>query len=155
MSSSKESQKVKPKPVIKDDVSNLKQLGSKETDYIYDLPHAGMLETFENKDQKTSYTIFLEFNEFTSLCPKTGQPDFAKIEIRYTPKKKCVETKSLKLYFFAYRNYGTFMETATNKIKDDLVQVLKPVFLSVHSKFKTRGGIVLSVDSHYDEEDEI
>jgi len=147
MSSLKESQK--------DDVKKLKHLGSKETNYVYDSPNAGMLETFENKYPKNDYQIFLEFDEWTSLCPRTGQPDFAHIEIRYTPKKKCVETKSLKLYFFAYRNYGTFMETATNKIKEDLVEVLKPSFLSVHSKFKTRGGINLNVFCQYDEEEEI
>ena len=141
MSSLKESQK--------DDVSKLKHLGSKKTDYIYDSPHAGILETFDNKYPKNNYFIKLEFEEFTSLCPKTGQPDFATITVQYQPDKKCIETKSLKLYFFAYRNYGSFMETIVNKILNDLVSVCSPKNMLVTGEFKARGGIVLRVIADY------
>lgn len=128
---------------------NLKQLGSNDTKYLYDNPTSKTLETFKNQYGKNPYTVLFETDEFTSLCPKTGQPDFAEISIKYTPKAKCVETKSLKLYLFSYRNHGSFMETITNKIKDDLVKVLDPVNLFVIGQFKIRGGIKLTVEASY------
>ena len=132
-----------------DDVSKLKQLGSKKTEYTYDSPNAKILETFDNKYPKNNYSVNLEFKEFTSLCPKTGQPDFATITVQYQPDRKCIETKSLKLYFFAYRNYGSFMETIVNKILNDMVSVCSPKNMLITGEFKARGGIVLKVFSNY------
>jgi 7-cyano-7-deazaguanine reductase len=123
----------------------LKQLGSRVTEYKYDVPLSSILETFPNKFRDEEYEVRLHFKEFTSLCPKTGQPDFAEIEIVYTPSAKCVETKSLKLYFFAYRNYGSFMETIVNKILRDLVESLDPIRCKVIGNFASRGGINLQV----------
>jgi|WetSurMetagenome_2_1015567.scaffolds.fasta_scaffold59977_2 7-cyano-7-deazaguanine reductase len=144
MSSSKEFQK--------DDFSKLKNLGSKKTKYLYDSPSERILETFENKYQENNYVVKLDFEEFTSLCPKTGQPDFASITIQYEPDKKCIETKSLKLYFFAFRNYGSFMETIVNKILNDMVSACSPKNMSVRGEFKARGGIVLRVFAEYNKE---
>ncbi|MFA5152178.1 MAG: preQ(1) synthase [Clostridia bacterium] len=136
-----------------DDVSGLKQLGSRVTEYKYDEPSSSILETFPNKFQDKEYEVRLHFKEFTSLCPKTGQPDFAEIEIIYVPSAKCVETKSLKLYFFAYRNYGSFMETIVNKIMRDLVEVLDPVRCNVIGNFASRGGINLQVIAEHVKQD--
>lgn len=123
-----------------DDVSGLTKLGSQQTEYKYEGPTAGMLETFPNK-YPDDYLVTHETTEFTSLCPKTGQPDFAKITIEYVPNEVCIESKSLKLYLFAYRNYGSFMESIVNKIKNDLTEVLKPRAIVVEGKFASRGGI--------------
>jgi 7-cyano-7-deazaguanine reductase len=125
----------------KDNTSTLKSLGSKGTEYVYNEPSHKILETFENKFPNRPYHINLDFREFTSLCPKTGQPDFAEIFIEYIPHKKCVETKSLKLYLFAYRQMGTFMETIANNILEDLVKVTNPIEMTVVADFKARGGI--------------
>lgn len=133
---------------IKDDVSGLKQLGSQGTDYKYDEPNPGILETFPNRFEN-EYVVTLDFQEFTSLCPKTGQPDFAHVNITYVPSAKCVETKSLKLYFFAFRNHGSFMESITNTIRDHLVSVLNPRALKVECVFAPRGGITLRVTADY------
>ena len=127
----------------KDDTSDLTLLGS-DTHYKYEDPSANILESFPNKHVANDYQIDFKFEEFTSLCPKTGQPDFAKIHIQYIPGDKCVETKSLKLYFFAYRNCGSFMETITNNIKDDLVKILNPKFLVVIASFASRPLIDLA-----------
>ena len=129
--------------------NNLQQLGSNETKYLYDNPSSNTLEVFENKYKENDYTVEFETEEFTSLCPKTGQPDFAKIDISYVPNEVCVETKSLKLYLFSYRNHGSFMETITNKIMEDLVHVLSPQQLVVVGDFKVRGGINLKVTASY------
>jgi 7-cyano-7-deazaguanine reductase len=125
---------------MKDDVSKLNQLGSNQTDYKYDEPSIDILETFFGQG-KEEYTIDLSFDEFTSLCPKTGQPDFAKVKIRYIPDKLCVETKSLKLYLFAFRNHGGFMETTANIIRQDLLDLLRPKYLRIEMNFKPRGGV--------------
>ena len=145
-------------------VDHLKNLGSQSTQYAYDAPRAEMLETFDtphpnNIEQLCKHTIDgfggvrykVEhvFEEFTSLCPKTGQPDFAKISIEMIPDKKCVETKSLKLYFFAYRNVGEFMESITNRICMDLVIATAPFECIVNTVFGARGGIVTKVYSKY------
>ena len=132
-----------------DDVSGLTQLGSQSTEYKYAEPSSDMLETFPNKFPGRQYQVDLEFPEFTSLCPKTGQPDFATIRILYVPNGLCIETKSLKLYLFAWRNSGTFMETITNTIRDDLVRVLDPLDLEVTGDFNPRGGIKLIVNAGY------
>ena len=124
---------------------NLKSLGSQKTEYKTDEPSTLILEAFGNKYSNRDYVIDISFPEFTSSCPKTGQPDFATIYISYIPNKLCVESKSLKLYFFAFRNYGSFMETITNKILDDLVTVIQPKRMKVIGKFNARGGTFLNV----------
>lgn len=99
-----------------------------------------ILDTFDNPRPERDYEIKLVFPEFTSVCPVTGQPDFATITITYVPDKRCVEMKSLKLYFFAYRNKGIFYEAVTNAILDDLVAALKPRRMKVVGEFAVRGG---------------
>jgi 7-cyano-7-deazaguanine reductase len=102
---------------------------------------AKSLDTFPNPNPRRDYTIAFKCPEFTCLCPKTGQPDFATIAIRYVPDRTCVELKSLKLYLWSFRNEGHFHEAATNLILDDLVKVLRPRFLEVIGDFFVRGGI--------------
>ncbi len=99
------------------------------------------LETFPNPNPGRRYVIAMDCPEFTCVCPKTGQPDFATIKIRYVPADLCVELKSLKLYLWSYRQVGTFHEAATNQILDDLVQALRPCWLRVEGDFWVRGGI--------------
>ena len=135
--------------MTKDDVSGLKLLGSGKTSYAFEEPTAAILEAFPNQYPDRPYTIQFVHPEFTSLCPKTGQPDFATIEIDYVPDQFCIETKSLKLYFTAYRNHGSFMETITNKILDDLVSVCKPRSMKVVARFNPRGGTTLNVTACY------
>ena len=103
------------------------------------------LETFDNSVQTRDYRIHMEIPEFTCLCPKTGQPDFARLTLDYIPDKKCIELKSLKLYIWSYRNEGVFHEAVTNQILDDLVAALKPRFIRLTSKFHVRGGIFTNV----------
>ncbi len=132
---------------MQDQHSELRTLGSRKTEYKYNEPSTEILETFPNRTPDRDYEVELIFPEFTSLCPKTGQPDFATITIRYTPNLSCIESKSLKLYLFAFRNYRSFMETITNKIRDDLVEVCSPRSLEVISNFNPRGGIAINVTS--------
>ena len=99
------------------------------------------LETFPNPEPRRGYTISFTCPEFTCLCPKTGQPDFATISIRYIPGRTCVELKSLKLYLWSFRNEGHFHEAVTNRIVNDLVKLLRPRFLEVVGDFFVRGGI--------------
>ena len=99
------------------------------------------LETFPNPAPRRDYTISFTCPEFTCLCPKTGQPDFATISIRYIPDRTCVELKSLKLYLWSFRDEGHFHEAVTNRILDDLVKLLRPRFLEVVGDFLVRGGI--------------
>lgn len=99
-----------------------------------------ILDTFENPRPGRDYEIRFTFPEFTSMCPVTGQPDFATITVSYTPSERCVEMKSLKLYFLAYRNKGIFYEAAVNTILDDLVAVLNPARIIVTGSFAARGG---------------
>ena len=103
------------------------------------------LETFENPVQTRDYRIHMEIPEFTCLCPKTGQPDFARLTLDYIPDKKCIELKSLKLYIWSYRDQGTFHEAVTNQILDDLAAAMKPRFIRLTSKFYVRGGIFTNV----------
>ncbi|HWE96704.1 MAG TPA: preQ(1) synthase [Tepidisphaeraceae bacterium] len=109
-----------------------------------------ILEAFENPRPNRDYQIQFVFPEFTSLCPVTGQPDFATITVRYVPDRLCVEMKSLKLYFFAYRNKGIFYEGVTNTILDDLVAVLKPRSMTVIGDFAVRGGTAGTITVEYD-----
>ncbi len=103
------------------------------------------LETFSNPTPERDYTIRMEVPEFTCLCPKTGQPDFATIHIEYVPDKLCIELKSLKLYMWSYRNEGAFHEEVTNRILDDLVRVCQPRFMRVTAEFYVRGGIYTTI----------
>lgn len=130
--------------------SNLTQLGSKSqlSESQIDQPRS-ILETFDNPRPLRDYQIQFVFPEFTSVCPVTGQPDFATITIRYVPDQKCVEMKSLKLYFFSYRNKGIFYEAVTNTILDDLVEVLKPRKMAVIGEFNVRGGTAGTITCEY------
>ncbi len=112
-----------------------------------------LLETFENEFPNRDYTIIHTAPEFTSLCPKTGQPDFATIDIDYIPDKLCVELKSLKLYLNSYRNDGVFFESVTNRILEDLVKVCSPRYMLVSAEFNVRGGISSVIEAEYESED--
>ena len=102
---------------------------------------SSQLEVFDNPKPDRDYLISFECPEFTCLCPRTGQPDFATLRIRYVPDRLCVELKSLKLYLWSFRNEGTFHEAVTNKILDDIVAATKPHFVEVVGDFYVRGGI--------------
>lgn len=103
------------------------------------------LETFANPQQSRDYAIRIRIPEFTCLCPKTGQPDFAEITLEYVADRLCVELKSLKTYIWSYRNEGAFHEAVTNRILDDLVAAVNPRFLRVTADFNVRGGIYTKV----------
>ena len=103
------------------------------------------LETFDNAVPERDYTIHIETPEFTCLCPKTGQPDFATIKIDYVPDLKCVELKSYKLYIWSYRDEGAFHEKVTNQILTDLVEACDPRFMRVTGIFNVRGGVYTTV----------
>jgi 7-cyano-7-deazaguanine reductase len=112
------------------------------------------LETFENPRPGREYEIRFECPEFTCVCPKTGQPDFATIRISYAPDQTCVELKSLKLYLWSFRDEGAFHEAVTNRILDDLVAATKPRWMNVVGDFMVRGGIHTVVECAYMAEDE-
>jgi 7-cyano-7-deazaguanine reductase len=99
------------------------------------------IETFENQHPYRDYEIVHINPEFTSLCPKTGLPDFGKVTVKYVPDKLCIELKALKYYFMNYRNQGIFYEDVTNKILNDLVEVCEPKFMEVKTEWTTRGGM--------------
>ncbi len=103
------------------------------------------LETFDSPNSARDYHIHIEIPEFTCLCPKTGQPDFATLYLDYIPDRKCVELKSLKLYVWSFRDEGHFHEAVTNRILDDLVTELDPRFMRLTAKFYVRGGIFTNV----------
>jgi 7-cyano-7-deazaguanine reductase len=104
-----------------------------------------VLETFPNPRPGRDYEIAMECPEFTCVCPRTGQPDFATLRIRYVPAERCVELKSLKLYLWSFRDQGTFHEAVVNRILDDLVQALRPKSMTVVGDFNIRGGIHTTV----------
>jgi len=112
-----------------------------------------LLETFENEFPNRDYTIIHTAPEFTSLCPKTGQPDFATIDIDYIPDKLCIELKSLKLYLNSYRNDGVYFESVTNRILEELVKVCSPRYMLVTAEFNVRGGISSVIEAEYESED--
>jgi 7-cyano-7-deazaguanine reductase len=124
-------------------MDDLKQLG-KPTVYPQS-PEEAELDTFENKVLHRKYTVTCHCPEFTHICPITGQPDFAHITITYVPDKKCIESKSLKLYLASFRNSGTFHEAVTNRILDDIIKAADPHEVTVTGKFNTRGGISIDV----------
>ena len=103
------------------------------------------LETFPNPEPGRDYTIRIRVPEFTCLCPKTGQPDFATLQLEYVPDRRCVELKALKLYIWSFRDQGAFHEDVTNQILDKLVSVCKPRFIRLTAEFNVRGGIYTTV----------
>jgi len=111
-----------------------------------------IIETFKNQYPGREYEIEISCPEFTCVCPKTGQPDFAEIDIKYVPDELCIELKSLKLYMYSYRNKGAFHEHVTNKILDDIVVACKPVRAEVTGDFNVRGGIKTVVKARYEKE---
>jgi 7-cyano-7-deazaguanine reductase len=111
---------------------------------------ARSLETFPNPEPGRDYEIRFECPEFTCVCPRTGQPDFATIRIFYVPDRSCVELKSLKLYMWSYRDQGHFHEAVTNRILDDLVQATAPRRMEVEGDFNVRGGIHTVVRARYE-----
>lgn len=125
------------------DLAGLSLLGSGEI-----VKPVRQLETFPNHSRR-DHTVTLSTEEFTCVCPMTGQPDFAKIKIQYIPNKKIVESKSLKLYLWSFRNEGVFHEHVTNIILDDLVAALAPRWCKVTAQFAVRGGIAITVDAEY------
>lgn len=110
------------------------------------------LETFENPQPGRDYTIRIRVPEFTCLCPKTGQPDFAEMTIEYVANRLCVELKSLKMYVWSYRDEGAFHEAVTNRILDDLVSAVKPRFMRITADFNVRGGIYTTVAAEHRQE---
>ena len=106
---------------------------------------AGLLETFSNPKPSQDYSVQIRIPEFTCLCPKTGQPDFAHLFLEYVPDQRCVELKSLKQYIWSYRNQGAFHEAVTNQILADLVAVLAPRFMRLTAQFNVRGGLFTTV----------
>ena len=125
----------------------LHALGQKtpySTDYAPEV-----LETFENKHPENDYWVQFNCPEFTSLCPITGQPDFAEIKIMYIPGKRMVESKSLKLYLFSFRNHGDFHEDCVNTIMKDLVKLMQPKYIEVLGLFTPRGGISIYPYANY------
>jgi len=113
------------------------------------MDEAAKIELFDNPAPQRDYTIAISCPEFTSLCPRTGQPDFGEIIIEYRPDKLCIELKSLKFYMQSYRNEGIFYEALTNKILDDLTGACGPRSMKVTSKFTARGGITTEVTAEY------
>lgn len=125
------------------DTKSLTKLGNQKTKYVYKDPCPEILETFDNQHQENLYLVPFDCNEFTSLCPKTGQPDFARLHILYVPRVKMVESKSLKLYLFAFRNSGEFHEDVCNRIVNDLFKKLDPYYVLIYGDFNIRGWIAI------------
>lgn len=133
------------------ELAGLGQLGSSATSYPTDYDPS-LLEAFENKHPDRDYLVTLLCPEFTSLCPKTGQPDFATIIIRYIPRRVMVESKSLKLYLFSFRNHGDFHEDCVNIIMNDLIRLMDPRYIEVVGEFTPRGGIAIHPYANYGDE---
>ena len=132
----------------KEELNGVTLLGNQGTKYPMDYAPE-MLETFVNKHQDTDYFVKFNCPEFTSLCPLTGQPDFATIYISYVPDVKMVESKSLKLYLFSFRNHGDFHEDCINIIMKDLVKLMDPKYIEVWGKFTPSGGISIDPYTNY------
>ncbi len=129
-------------------LENITLLGNQNTKYSFNYTPE-ILEVFENKHPNRDYFVKFNCPEFTSLCPITGQPDFATIYISYIPDKKMVESKSLKLYLFSFRNHGDFHEDCMNIIMNDLIQLMDPRYIEVWGKFTPRGGISIDPYCNY------
>lgn len=137
--------------------AGLKSLGESGTTYKFDEPDKSLLETFPNpawleelNPKGADMTIEIVAPEFTSLCPKTGQPDYATIVVNYAPRRKCLESKSWKLYLNSFRNHGCFHESIVNQIANDLIELLDPEMLVVQGQFTPRGGIKFWPTSGYE-----
>ena len=131
-----------------EELQGVSLLGNTHTAYPTDYAPQ-MLETFPNKHPENEYLVTFNCPEFTSLCPKTGQPDFAKIVISYIPGPRMVESKSLKLYLFSFRNHGDFHEDCVNIIMKDLIRLMDPKYIEVWGKFTPRGGISIDPYCNY------
>ena len=134
------------------ELEQLSLLGNQGTKYDFGYTPE-VLETFDNKHPERDYIVTLDCPEFTSLCPKTGQPDFGHIVIRYIPRQRMVESKSLKLYLFSFRNHGDFHEDCVNIILKDLVALMDPRYIEVVGNFNPRGGISISPFANYGDDD--
>mgnify|MGYP001561352393 FL=1 len=134
---------MKKRLTAKSDLNSLTVLGKEKI-----IP-ARKLETFPNHHPERDYVVTMLTEEFTCVCPLTGQPDFAKITIRYIPDKLILESKSLKLYLQSFRNQGTFHEHVSNVILDDIVSTLAPRWCKIIAEFAVRGGISISVDAEF------
>ena len=126
----------------------LELLGNQQVSYPTDYAPE-MLETFQNKHPENDYFVKFNCPEFTSLCPITGQPDFATIYINYVPDERMVESKSLKLYLFSFRNHGDFHEDCVNTIMKDLIELMDPKYIEVWGEFTPRGGISIHPYANY------
>lgn len=133
-------------------IPGLSLLGNQQTKYPQSYAPE-VLEAFDNKHPERDYFVKFNCPEFTSLCPMTGQPDFATIYISYVPDKKLVESKSLKLYLFSFRNFGEFHEDCVNRILDDLLRLLEPKYIEVWGKFLPRGGLSIDPYANYGKPD--
>jgi len=129
-------------------LSELTLLGNQGTKYSFDYD-PNVLETFENKHPNRDYFVKFNCPEFTALCPITGQPDFATVYISYIPDVKMVESKSLKLYLFSFRNHGAFHEDTMNIMMNDLIELMNPRYIEVWGKFTPRGGISIDPYCNY------
>ncbi|MGB9616626.1 MAG: preQ(1) synthase [Desulfomonilaceae bacterium] len=132
----------------RDDFPDLTILKRSRTDYKKSLGQT-VLESFPNKYPTRDYVVAFDCPEFTSLCPVTGQPDFAHIHITYIPDERCLESKSLKLYLFSFRDVGMFHEEITNRILEDIVAACKPRWIRVKGLMNPRGGISIEVTAEY------
>ncbi len=131
-----------------EEVKDLTLLGNKKTQYKSDYAPE-VLETFVNKHRDNDYFVKFNCPEFTSLCPITGQPDFANITVSYVPNVNMVESKSLKLYLFSFRNHGDFHEDCVNIIMKDLIKLMDPKYIEVQGRFTPRGGISIDPYANY------
>lgn len=136
----------------KNKTRGLSLLGHASTTYP-DSPDRAKLETFDNDYTQRDYWITFECPEFTSLCPVTNQPDFGHITIRYIPDQTCIESKSLKLYLFSFRNHNSFHEEAVNRIMTDIIAACNPRQIQVEGRFNPRGGISINVDCFHARDD--
>ncbi|PIT15637.1 preQ(1) synthase [Snodgrassella alvi] len=134
------------------DLGTVSLLGNQHTEYRSDYAPE-LLEAFNNQHPDNDYFVKFICPEFTSLCPKTGQPDFATIYINYLPRLRMVESKSLKLYLFSFRNHGDFHEDCVNIIMKDLIALMQPKYIEVYGEFTPRGGIAIHPYANYGEAD--
>jgi 7-cyano-7-deazaguanine reductase len=130
-------------------IAGIRLLTGSKTDYP-DSPNKARIESFSNKYSGRDYEIVFNCPEFTSLCPVTGQPDFGEITIKYVPGKKCVESKSLKLFLHSFRNHGSFHEEVVNMIADKIIASVSPRKLEISGLFRPRGGISINVKYIYE-----
>lgn len=134
------------------ELSGVSLLGNQRVKYPTDYAPE-LLESFKNKHTENEYLVTLNCPEFTTLCPKTGQPDFGKIIINYIPREDMVESKSLKLYLFSFRNHGDFHEDCVNIIMKDLIRLMNPKYIEVKGEFTPRGGISIHPFANYGDDE--